>query len=104
MLERAVVSPKPASPLKLKEFIPAVFDATVAFVTQNFGPVKESKLKELKRNLEANYLKIPEREILEVLESKYDPETLVKEAFGMIDDIGTKIVIPIRVGALSEKK
>jgi hypothetical protein len=93
-----------ASPLKLKDFIPAVFDAAVEFVAQNFVPAKESHVNELRKNIEMNYLKIPERDILGILESKHDPKELVKEAFELIDDNGLNIQLFIKAGDLGKKK
>lgn len=95
----------PDNPRSLKNLILRVVEETIELMPRYFGQdlTAENK-KELKQRVESTYLKIPQRDILDFLETSKDPRALVEESFELIDGDGAKMIFGIKAGELGEKR
>jgi len=91
------------NPRSLKNLILRVIEETIELIPRNFGQdLTEKHQKELRQKVESIYLKIPQRDILDFLETSKDPKALVEESFELIDGDGVKMIFNVKAGKLSE--
>lgn len=94
----------PDNPRSLKNLILRVVEETIELIPRHFGQdLTEENKKELNQVVESTYLKIPQRDILNFLETSKDPRALVEESFELIDGDGVKMIFGVKAGRLSEK-
>lgn len=94
----------PDNPRSLKNLILKIVEETISLIPRHFEQdLTEEHKKELQQKVESVYLKIPQRDVLDFLETTKDPKALVEESLELIDGDGIKVVFSIKAGRLAEK-
>lgn len=100
---KPTVEAAPGKPRSLKTLVTNVVKETIDIIPRKFGEsLTEEHQKELIQTIEKIYLKIPERDTLEFLETDKDAKALVEESFELIDGDGTKFLFAVKPGKLNE--
>lgn len=98
-----VAEKNPNNPRSLKNLILNVVEETIGLILRKFGQeLTEEHQKELGQIIEKTYIKIPERDTLEFLETDKDAKALVEESFELIDGDGTKFLFIVKPRKLNE--
>lgn len=95
----------PDNPRSLKKLILNAVEETIELIPRNFGQeLTEEQKKELRQKVDSTYIKIPQRAILDFLETDKTPRAIVEESFELIDGDGVKMIFGIKAGKLGEQK